>query len=130
MRPHSSLPRPDACADDRREELSDDLIVRNHLSALYDSLFEQNLLRVVEPYSRVELAFVADQIKVPLQVLEPKLGSMILDKSLVGVIDQGTGSLELFPEEADSTYAEEVDGTLQKVALVVESLYAKAIKVV
>jgi len=34
-------------------ELSEDLIVHSHLSALYDTLLEQNLLRLIEPFSKV-----------------------------------------------------------------------------
>jgi len=35
------------------KELSEDLIVHSHLSALYDTLLEQNLLRLIEPFSKV-----------------------------------------------------------------------------
>lgn len=38
-----------------REELEDDVIVRAHLGSLYDAMLEQNLCRLVEPYSRVQV---------------------------------------------------------------------------
>jgi 26S proteasome regulatory subunit N6 len=53
-------------------ELSEDPIIRNHLSALYDTLLEQNLVRIIEPYNRVELAFIAQQVKLPLINVEAK----------------------------------------------------------
>lgn len=38
-----------------RQELEDDPIVRAHLGSLYDTMLEQNLCRLVEPYSRVQV---------------------------------------------------------------------------
>lgn len=53
-------------------ELSSDPIVRSHLSALYDSLLEQNLMRVIEPYSRIELAHIAQLTNQPVHEIEQK----------------------------------------------------------
>jgi 26S proteasome regulatory subunit N6 len=55
-----------------RTELSDDPIIRNHLAALYDTLLEQNLMRIIEPYSRVEIAHVAELVKQPVRDVEIK----------------------------------------------------------
>jgi len=54
-------------------ELSDDPIIRNHLSALYDTLLEQNLVRIIEPFSRVEISHVAELVKQPVREVENKL---------------------------------------------------------
>ncbi|KNZ78228.1 putative 26S proteasome regulatory subunit rpn6 [Termitomyces sp. J132] len=85
-----------------KDELSSDPTIRSHLAALYDTLLEQNLLRIVEPYSVVEIAYVAEQVGQGRQSVEAKLSQMILDKVLHGVLDQGRGCLILFDEpEAD-----------------------------
>lgn len=47
---------------DYKDELSSDATIRSHLSALYDKLLEQNLLRIVEPYSAVEIEYIAMQV--------------------------------------------------------------------
>lgn len=56
----------------RWAELSDDPIIRNHLAALYDTLLEQNLMRIIEPYSRVDIAHVAELVKQPVRDVEIK----------------------------------------------------------
>jgi hypothetical protein len=43
-------------------ELPPDPTIRSHLAALYDTLLQQNLLRIVEPYSVVEIDYVAKQV--------------------------------------------------------------------
>lgn len=53
-------------------ELSSDTTIRTHLSALYDTLLEQNLLRIVEPYSVVEVEYVAEQVQQGRQAVEQK----------------------------------------------------------
>lgn len=37
------------------KELENDVIVKAHLGTLYDTMLEQNLCRIIEPYSRVEV---------------------------------------------------------------------------
>ncbi|TFK93259.1 PCI-domain-containing protein [Polyporus arcularius HHB13444] len=113
---------------DYQQELSSDTTIRTHLSALYDTLLEQNLLRIVEPYSVVEIEYVAQQVGQGRQAVELKLSQMILDKVFHGVLDQGRGCLLIFEQpEADRTYGAAID-TLEQVGKVVDSLYAKTVK--
>lgn len=71
-------------------------MVRTHLSTLYDQLLERNLLRAVQPYSRVEMSYIAQCVQLPQIRVEQKLSQMILDKKLTAVLDQGSGCLDLF----------------------------------
>lgn len=38
-----------------KTELCDDPIIRAHFDTLYDNMLEQNLCRIIEPYSRVQV---------------------------------------------------------------------------
>ena len=51
-------------------------MVHSHLAALYDTLLEQNLVRLVEPFSRVQVAHLADLIHLPLQTVLDKLSQV------------------------------------------------------
>lgn len=107
-------------------ELNNDPIIRTQLAALYDTLLEQNLVRIIEPFSRVEISHIADMVKLPTQQVEAKLSQMILDKKFHGILDQGAGCLIVFDEpEEDKTYETAVE-TLKQVDKVVSSLYQKA----
>lgn len=53
-----SLSEFQAAVKDYRKELEEDPVVSAHLGSLYDAMLEQNLCRLVEPYSRVEVSFV------------------------------------------------------------------------
>lgn len=74
-----------------KRELEDDVIVRAHLGTLYDNMLEQNLCRIIEPYSRVQVDYIAKSIKLPMPQVEKKLSQMILDAKFHGILDQGEG---------------------------------------
>uniref|UniRef100_A0A8C8D088 PCI domain-containing protein n=1 Tax=Oncorhynchus tshawytscha TaxID=74940 RepID=A0A8C8D088_ONCTS len=109
-----------------RGELRDDSIINTHLTMLYDNLLEQNLIRVIEPFSRV-------QVSLQLSILwrgdvERKLSQMILDTQFHGILDQGEGVLIIFDEPAVDTTYEAALETIQNMSKVVDSLYNKAKK--
>jgi len=87
------------------KELKGDKIVARHLDTLYQTMLEQNLCRIIEPYSRVQVKFVAEKIDLPEPEVEKKLSQMILDKKFQGILDQETRVLIIFEEsERDETY--------------------------
>lgn len=107
-------------------ELSKDAFIRSHFAALYDKLFQENLMKVIEPYSCVEVSHLGQQLGLDAQQIEGKLSQMILDKAFSGVLDQGRGWLYVYPApEADQTYAMGLE-TLKHMSTVVDTLYEKA----
>ena len=111
------------------KELQEDPVIHSHLQALYNELLEQNLLRIVEPYSKVDVSCIASRINLPVHDVEAKLSQMILDKRILGTLDQGVGTLEVFEEEtADSLYPAALD-TIDNLGKVVDSLFARSLKI-
>jgi len=109
-----------------QDELGNDVIIRSHLGNLYDTLLEQNLSKIIEPFSCVEIEHVAKLIDLPASQVESKLSQMILDKVFSGILDQGAGCLIVFEDQPiDKTYETALE-TIKSMSNVVESLYDKA----
>ena len=81
------------------EELNEDLLIKHHLGTLREQLLESNLIRIIEPYSCVEIDHVATLMEMPQGVIEKKLSQMILDGKFHGILDQGKGRLIVYEEE-------------------------------
>jgi len=111
-----------------RLQLVDDPIVKTHLDTLYQNMLEQNLCRIIEPFSKVQVEHIAGLIKLPTETVEKKLSQMILDKKFSGILDQGSGVLIVFDETpTDKTYESTLD-TITHMGKVVDVLYNKAKK--
>ncbi|KAF6015904.1 hypothetical protein HII12_000467 [Brettanomyces bruxellensis] len=123
---HRSLKELEDCLKTYNKELTQDVIIRSHLSDLYDSLFEQNLLKLIEPYSCIEISHICSIIGLPKNVIESKLSNMILDKVFYGVLDQGNGYLIVYDEpKKDETYDLSLD-IIGQMSHVIDLLYDKA----
>ena len=59
-----------------KEQLRGDPVVNSHLSILYDTLLRQNLCRLIEPFSRVEISHIAKLIELDPAVVEKKLSQV------------------------------------------------------
>lgn len=117
-----------ACLVKYKKELEDDVIVRAHLGSLYDTMLEQNLCRIIEPYSRVQVEYISERIELPVPRVEKKLSQMILDKKFHGILDQGEGVLIVFEETPVDKMYETALETIHHMSKVVDTLYQKAKK--
>merc|ERR1719402_1338975 len=68
-----------------KTQLQGDKIVAKHPDTLYQNMLEQNLCRIIEPYSKVQVDYAAGKIGLPRDEVEKKLSQMILDKKFLGV---------------------------------------------
>ncbi|KAK8183531.1 PCI domain-containing protein [Phyllosticta capitalensis] len=118
-----SLEEYEKALSDYRYELGSDRFIASHLRRLYDAMLEQNLIKVIEPYSRVEIPYIAKTVGLDTQQVERKLSQMILDKVIIGVLDQDAGCLIVFDEtQRDSGYDAAL-ATIEKLHNVVDVLY-------
>ncbi|KAF0295565.1 26S proteasome non-ATPase regulatory subunit 11 [Amphibalanus amphitrite] len=110
------------------QELAGDPIIKAHLNTLYDTMLEQNLCRIIEPYSRVQVGYIAQTIRLSQDQVERKLSQMILDAKFHGILDQNDDVLVVFDEtHADGTYDTALE-TMHNMGRVVDTLFQRAKK--
>ena len=110
-------------------QLVGDVVVTSHLQSLYDTLLEKNLLRIIRPYEKVSVAYIAELIKLDAGLVERKLSAMVLDKKLLGTLDQGSGFLLVFQETASNSAYTSCLATLESLTKVVDTLMSRSQKV-
>jgi 26S proteasome regulatory subunit N6 len=109
-------------------ELQGDAFISRHLAHLADMLLEQNLLRVVEPFSCVETSHIVHLMGLAEERIESKLGQMILDKKIAGTLDQGKGQLIIFAGGGpDKAYTEAIK-SISSLSKVVDALHKRVEK--
>jgi len=109
-------------------QLKADPVIFSHLDALYDGLLEQNLIRLLEPFSSVQVSHVAELIHMEQSLVESKLSQMILDKKFNGILDQGSDCLISFESNPkNACYSSTLD-TISSMSLVVDALFQRAAK--
>ena len=92
-------------------------------------LLQENICRIIEPYSRVETAHIATLMKLPLRQIEEKLSQMILDGKFKGILDAGAGCLIVYDEESPDLIYDQALETLGNMSKVVDALYVKSNKI-
>jgi 26S proteasome regulatory subunit N6 len=107
-------------------ELQQDLLIKHHLHILQEQLLESNLIRIMEPYSCVELSHIADLMELPLPVIEKKLSQMILDGKFQGILDQGKGQLVVYEEGEKDRAMEKGLQVLEHMDEVVTTLFERS----
>jgi 26S proteasome regulatory subunit N6 len=110
---------------EKNKEYFKDPIIRYHINNLHNDLLEKNLIKIIKPYSVVEIDFVAKSIGLNYQDVLNKLRQMILDKKINGILDQGKGSLIIYDVESSNPYLDKSIETFKNLEKVVEALDKK-----
>lgn len=111
---------------DDAEELQKDLLIKHHLHILQEQLLESNLIRIIEPYSCVELSHIANLMELSLPVVEKKLSQMILDGKFQGILDQGKGQLVVYEEGEKDRAMDKGLQVLERMDEVVTTLFERS----
>ena len=108
-----------------KEFFFSDHVIKYHINNLHNDLLEKNLIKIIKPYSVVEIDFVAKAIGLSYQEVLNKLRQMILDKKINGILDQGRGSLIIYDVDNTNPYLEKSIETFKNLEKIVEALDKK-----
>ena len=88
-----------------KDVLADPFIAEN-IDEVTRSLRTNGVLKLIAPYTRFTLAFIAKQLKISVVEVQDIVGFLILDKRLEGKINQEKGTVEIDNRsDADRTHA-------------------------
>lgn len=56
-----------------KQEIEGDEVVNSHTKLLYDNLLEQNLFKIIDSYTRVDIDYISRKLSLDSGVIERKL---------------------------------------------------------
>ncbi|CAB4060898.1 COPS2 [Lepeophtheirus salmonis] len=74
-----------------RPTIMDDLFIREHIEDLLRNIRTHVLIKLIKPYTRIQIAFIAGELNIEPLDVESLLVSCILDSTIKGRIDQVNG---------------------------------------
>lgn len=81
--------------DSNRKTIMDDKFVKDYITDLLRNIRTQVLLKLIRPYTRIRIAFIATELNIHSAEVEELLVALILDAKVDGRIDQVNQMLEL-----------------------------------
>jgi len=78
-----------------RKTIMEDAFIREHIEDLLRNIRTQVLIKLIKPYTRIQIKFISGELNIESADVESLLVSCILDSSVNGRIDQVSGVLEL-----------------------------------
>lgn len=115
--------------DEHKRELVEDKVVAVHSQNLERNMLEKEISRVIEPYSVIELSYIARVIGMTVPPVEKAIARMILDKKLLGSIDQHSDTVVVYPEGGATKHFTRSLITIKELTKTVDALYSRTKKI-
>lgn len=107
-------------------ELKADRIISSQMDLLFDQLLEQNIAKVLQPYSRIQLDYLSAKLGLEEREVEAKVSQMILDDALKATLDQEKNELILFEPAEDNEMLLTSLEILKNMDTVIDALFERA----
>lgn len=85
-----------------RQDIMGDTFIREHIEDLLGNVRTQVLTQLIKPYTKIRIPFISQELNIDCNEVEALLVQCILDKTIVGQIDQKNQLLELETKSAGS----------------------------
>jgi len=86
-----------------RKNIMEDPFIREHIEDLLRNIRTQVLIKLIKPYTRIHIPFIAKELNIDVADVESLLVACILDDQIHGRIDQVTQVLELGKKETGTS---------------------------
>jgi len=106
----NDIERFEELLDLNRKQIMEDAFVRDYVEDLLKNIRTQVLMRVIKPYTRVSIAFIAGELKIPTKDVEALLVSLILDARIRARIDQVNDVVEIQRDPTEAAAADVYKG--------------------
>ncbi|KAH9406772.1 PREDICTED: COP9 signalosome complex subunit 2-like [Rhagoletis zephyria] len=89
---------------ENRRTIMDDPFIKEHIEDLLSNIRTQVLIKLIKPYTRIQIPFISKELNIDVSDVESLLVSCILDKAIQGRIDQVNQVLVLDAESSTQRY--------------------------
>jgi len=111
---------------DNRKTILDDPFMRDYIDDLLRNIRTQVLLKILTPYTKIRVVFLADELNVANKEVEDLMVSLILDNKIRGRIDQVNHILELDASKGSSFWKyRAVDKWAQQLGVLSTTVYQR-----
>ncbi|KAK6353402.1 hypothetical protein TWF696_005368 [Orbilia brochopaga] len=78
-----------------KDQILDDPFIREHIDEVTRNIRTEALIKLIKPFTRFTLAFIAKELQIPVDEAKEILGFLILDKKVHGKINANEGTVEI-----------------------------------
>ncbi|KAL0088431.1 PCI domain-containing protein [Phycomyces blakesleeanus] len=103
-----------------------DPFIRTYIDDVLKNIRTQVLIKLIKPYTRIELGFISKQLNIPVEEVEELLVGLILNEKIAGRIDQVNARLELDRRLTDALRYEAIDKWSNNVSCLGKTVIGKA----
>ncbi|KAI7884175.1 PCI-domain-containing protein [Lichtheimia hyalospora FSU 10163] len=109
-----------------RQSIMGDSFIRDYIDDVLRNIRTLVLVKLIKPYTRVELSFIAKRLNITVEEVEELAVGLILDQKISGQIDQVNQRLELEQRSTDAMRYEAMDEWSSNVSRLCTTVISKA----
>lgn len=92
---HNEIHRYESILQTHKADILSDPFIRQHIDEVTRNIRTEALIKLIAPFTRFTLDFIARQLKISIPEVQEILGFLILDKKIRGKINQEKGTVQI-----------------------------------
>ena len=92
---HNEIHRYESILQTHKADILSDPFIRQHIDEVTRNIRTEALIKLIAPFTRFTLDFIARQLKISVPEVQEILGFLILDKKIRGKINQEKGTVQI-----------------------------------